>query len=152
PSALAVLRAAACVAWAQPRIGDAAPEWINPWNQRSAVRVASAVRAARLLLQVHDEYGEIDAELHVTRDAIVVEIGGETVSFARPFDAGAFLVRRHDNVVQTAHSGLSLAATVQPKIELSLSHGQIERSGNAILAPLHGVVSQLYVAVGHMVE
>jgi biotin carboxyl carrier protein len=65
---------------------------------------------------------------------------------------GAFLVRRRDDVVQIARNGLALAATVRPTIDMSLSRGHVERSGNAIVAPLHGVVSQLYVAVGESVE
>jgi len=156
---LRTLRAAACVTWAAPRAIDAGAEWVSPWAQRSAVRVTSA---ARLLLHIADEYGETDAEVHVTRGGVAVEIGGATVGFARPAiageiklaangEGGAFRVRQRDGVVQIARDGLAIVATVQPKINMSLSHGQIERSGNAIIAPLHGVVSKLYVESGQSV-
>jgi 3-methylcrotonyl-CoA carboxylase alpha subunit len=159
---LMTLRAAACVSWAAPRVGDAGSEWVSPWAQRSAVRVTSAARPARLLMYLTDEYGEIDAEVHVTRDGIAVEIGGEMIAFSRPAIAsqiklaasdagGAFRIHHRGNVVQIARNGLAIVATVQPKIDMSLSHGHVERSGNEIVAPLHGVVSKLYVAAGEAV-
>ncbi|HMJ97840.1 MAG TPA: biotin carboxylase N-terminal domain-containing protein, partial [Reyranella sp.] len=58
--ALRRLRAAACVSWAEPRMTDATSEWVSPWNRRSAVRVTTAVRPARLPLHAADEYGEVD--------------------------------------------------------------------------------------------
>jgi acetyl/propionyl-CoA carboxylase alpha subunit len=159
---LLTLRAAACVAWAAPRVGDVTAEWISPWAQRSAVRVTSAARPARLLIHVADEYGEADAEVHVTRDGVAVELGGATVTFTRPSvageirlaksgEGGAFRVRQRGGKVQIARDGLAIVATVQPRIDMSLSHGHVQRSGNAIIAPLHGVVSKIYVAAGDMV-
>jgi 3-methylcrotonyl-CoA carboxylase alpha subunit len=159
---LLTLRAAACVTWAAPRVADAAVEWVSPWVQRSAVRVTSAARPAQLLVHIADEYSETDAEVHVTRDGIAVEIGGEKIAFARPTvvgelklatpnTEGIFRVRHRDGVVQIARNGLAIVATVQPKIDMSLSHGHVERSGNEIVAPLHGVVSKLYVAAGEAV-
>ena len=160
---LLTLRAAACAVWAAPSVRHAAPAWVNPWDQRSAVRITSAVRPARLSLHVSDEYGELDADVRVSREGLFVEADGQLISFGRPTHDGeialtgasangSFLVRRRDGVVYVTRDGLALAAKVQPKIEMSLSHGQMERSGNAIVAPLHGVVSRLYVAIGDSVE
>jgi 3-methylcrotonyl-CoA carboxylase alpha subunit/geranyl-CoA carboxylase alpha subunit len=160
---LATLRAAACVAWASPRAGEVDRTWTNPWDQRSALRVTSAVGPARLSLHLSDEYGETDAEVRVSRDTIVVELDSLQVAFAAPSPegeirlvvpdaAGSFLIRRRDGAVHAARNGLTLAATVRPKIEMSLAPGQIEHSSNAIVAPLHGVVSKLYRAVGDTIE
>jgi 3-methylcrotonyl-CoA carboxylase alpha subunit len=85
---LVVLRAAACVTSAAPRVSDVGADWVNPWQQRSGVRVTSAVRPARLSMHVTDEYGEADAEVRISRDAAVVELGGRHITFARPTTAG----------------------------------------------------------------
>jgi 3-methylcrotonyl-CoA carboxylase alpha subunit len=146
---LARLRAAACVAWAQPSVGDAATDWENPWNRRSAVRVTAAVRPARLSLHLADAYGEIEAEVRVNRDGVTVELDGRSITIDPA--AGDVLVRRRDNVIHVARNGLALAATIQPTIEIVRSRGHVERSGNAIEAPLHGVVSRLHVALGDAV-
>jgi len=162
--ALLTLRAAACVAWGTPSRSDASAEWVNPWARRSAVRVTAAVRPARLTLHLADEYGEIEADLRVSRDGIAVELDGRTIAFDAPQGAddamtltapgidGVFFVQRRDGVIRITRDGLALATTVEPKIDRSLSHGHMERSGNAIEAPLHGVVSQLHVALGDTVE
>jgi 3-methylcrotonyl-CoA carboxylase alpha subunit len=163
PSALRMLRAAACAAWSEPRVGDATPSWISPWRQRSAVRVASAAQPARLPLCIADDYGEAEVEVQVDRNEIAVAIDGEVVKFARPTaagdvkhiasdDLGSFTIRRRERVLHVAHNGLALAATIAPKIEVSLSSGHVTHSGNAIAAPLHGVVSKLYLNVGDSVE
>ena len=47
---------------------------------------------------------------------------------------------------------LSLSATIRLRIEMPREQGSLDRSGNAIEAPLHGVVSQLHVALGDTVE
>src|SRR5262249_35817419 len=122
-----------------------------------------AVRRGQVSMHIADEYGETEAEVRVGRDMIEVELDGRTVTFARPTEegeirlvrpdaGGTFLVCRRDGEIQIARRGLAIAATVQPTIDMSLSHGHVERAGNAIVAPLHGVVSKLYVAVGETVE
>ena len=150
------LRAAACVSWAEPQMTDATSEWVSPWNRRSAVRVTTAVRPARLPLHVADEYGEVDAELRVGRDGITVELEDTTIEFALPRKgadiAAGFVQRRQGASVSIARDGLALTATIQPRIEMSRTDGQLERSGNVVEAPLHGVVSKLYVAPGDSVE
>ncbi len=157
------LRAAACAAWSEPRVSDATPSWISPWQQRSAIRVASAAQPARLPLCITDEFGEAEAEVQVGRTEIAVAIDGTVVKFGRltvagdvkhiaSDDLGSFTIRRHERVLYIAHNGVALAATITPKIDMSLSTGHVAHSGNAIAAPLHGVVSRLYLNVGDSVE
>jgi biotin carboxyl carrier protein len=114
------------------------------------------VRPARLPLHATDEYGKVDAELRVGRDGITVELDGATIEFPRP-PTGAdavpdFVRRRQGTAISIACDGLALTATIHPRIEMSRTDGQLERSGNVVEAPLHGVVSKLYVAPGDNVE
>ena len=152
--ALRRLRAAACVSWAATETADIAGQWTSPWRQRTAVRVTSATRPARVALHIVDEYGEADADLRVGRDGIAVEFGGGTIDFQRT-DQGApagYVQQRQGAAISIARDGLALTATIQPQIERSRTDGTLDRSGNDIEAPLHGVVSSLYVALGEKVE
>jgi 3-methylcrotonyl-CoA carboxylase alpha subunit len=161
---LLVLRGAACVVWAQLGMPQLADGWVNPWNRRSAVRVTSAVRPAKVSLHTADEYGEADAEIRVSRDGIVVELNGVAVEFGTPTvdgeaialaparAGGRFIARRNGATVSIARDGLALTCTIHPSIEMPRTHSQLERSGNAIEAPLHGVVSRLHVSLGDAVE
>jgi acetyl/propionyl-CoA carboxylase alpha subunit len=157
------LRAAACVVWAELDGAEPATHWINPWDRRSAVRVTSAVRSAKATLHLADEYGQSDAEVLVGRDGVAVELEGAPVNLGRPtVEDGAiklaspsghpFIARRDGNVVSIAREGQSLSATIRLRIEMPREQGGLEKSGNVIEAPLHGVVSQLHVAVGDTVE
>jgi 3-methylcrotonyl-CoA carboxylase alpha subunit len=158
------LRAAACVVWSQLDTASATPAWISPWQRRSATRVTSAVRPAKVLLRITDEYGETDAELRASRDGIAIEIDGVAVDFEPPKDSGnaitlttagsgePFVARREATAVSIAHRGLALEAAIQPRIDIPRDGGGPERSGNAIEAPLHGVVAKLHVALGDVVE
>jgi 3-methylcrotonyl-CoA carboxylase alpha subunit len=163
PQELLHLRAAACVAWAQLDAVATDTKWVSPWDRRSAVRVTSAVRPAKASIHAADEYGEIDAEVLVSRDSIVVELDGSSVEFAPPSEAGSIklasdpsgapFVARHDSAkVSIARNGLSINATIKLRIDMPRTDGQLERSGNVIEAPLYGVVSQVHVALGDAVE
>ena len=158
------LRAAACVVWSQLDTASGTTAWISPWQRRSATRVTSAVRPAKVLLRIADEYGEADAELRASRDGIVIEIDGVVVDFEPPKGAGdaialtaadssvPFVARRDATTVSIAHQGLALRAAVRPRIDIPRDGGGPERAGNAIEAPLHGVVAKLHVALGDVVE
>jgi 3-methylcrotonyl-CoA carboxylase alpha subunit len=164
PNQLLQLRAAACVVWADLGPTEPASRWVNPWDRRSAVRVTSAVRPAKVSLHLSDEYGEADAEIRASRDGIVVELDGIAVDFELPKAAGdtvtlagasagqSFTARRDGAVVRIARDGLALTSTIQPGIEMPRTDGQHHKSGNTIEAPLHGVVSCLHVALGDAVE
>ena len=158
------LRAAACVVWARLDTAEAADSWVNPWSRRSAVRATSAVRPAQVSIHAEDEYGDVVAEIRVSRDGIVVELEGVSVEFETPTaEAGAitlaltgagglFIARREGDIVHIAREGLALTSLVRPTIEMPRAHGHHDRAGNAIEAPLHGVVSRLHVALGDAVE
>jgi 3-methylcrotonyl-CoA carboxylase alpha subunit len=158
------LRAAACVVWAKLGTTEEAHNWTNPWARRSAVRVTSAVRPAKVSLHLVDEYGEVDTEVRASHDRVSVEIDGISVDFELPKAEGdavtlapaipgrPFVTRRDGAVVHIACGGLSLTSTIRARIDMPRTDGQHGKSGNAIEAPLHGVVSQLYVALGDAVE
>jgi 3-methylcrotonyl-CoA carboxylase alpha subunit len=157
------LRAAACVIWAGFDGAAPAAQWINPWDRRSAIRVTSAVRPAKASLHLADEYGQTDAEVLVGREGIAVELEGASLNLGRPtIDGDAitlaspsghpFIARRDGNAVSITREGLSLTATIRLRIEMPREQGHLEKSGNVIEAPLHGVVSQLHVALGDIVE
>ena len=63
-----------------------------------------------------------------------------------------FVARRNGTTVSIAHQGLALTAAIRPRIDIPRDGGGPERSGNAIEAPLHGVVAKLHVALGDIVE
>ena len=160
---LRTLRSAACVVWAELDSAEPAAHWVNPWDRRSAIRVTSAVRPAKVSLHLSDEYGQIDAEVLVGRDGIVVELEGASVNLGHPVVEGGsiklasasghpFIARRDGAVVSIAREGLSLSATIRLRIEMPREQGGLEKSGNVIEAPLHGVVSQLHVAIGDTVD
>jgi biotin carboxyl carrier protein len=119
---------------------------------------------AKVLLRIDDEYGEADAELRASREGIAIEIDGVVVEFELPKAHGGaitliaagssapFVARRDDTTVSIAHRGLALKAAIRPRIEIPRDGGGLEHSGNAVEAPLHGVVAKLYVALGDVVE
>jgi 3-methylcrotonyl-CoA carboxylase alpha subunit len=158
------VRAAACVAWAQLGAAHANTRWISPWDRRSAVRVTSAVRPAKVSLHIADEYGDVAAEVLVSRDSVVVELDGAQVEFTLPSvergliklvsdTSGSSFVARHDGAkVSIAREGLAINATIRLRIEMPRSVSQLDRAGNVIEAPLYGVVSQLHVELGDAVE
>jgi acetyl/propionyl-CoA carboxylase alpha subunit len=158
------LRAAGCVVWSQLDTATATSSWISPWQRRSATRVTSAVRLAKVLLRINDEYGEADAELSASREGIVIEIDGVVVDFEPPKAYGGFITllapgssapfvaQRDNTTVSIAHQGLALKAAIRPRIDIPRDGGGLEHSGNAVEAPLHGVVAKLHVALGDVVE
>jgi 3-methylcrotonyl-CoA carboxylase alpha subunit len=164
PADLTMLRAAAAAFWLQPVADDAETAWASPWAQRSAVRVMASQRPARTTLHLSDEYGDSDVEIMVGRAGMTAEIGGTAVALganacdgrSMTLSAAApetpFTVRREGNLVQITRDGMAIAARIESKIDLPRAPGSSDRGGNIIDAPLHGVVSQIFVAVGDAVE
>jgi 3-methylcrotonyl-CoA carboxylase alpha subunit len=164
PASLTMLRAAAAAFWLQPASPGPETAWTSPWARRSAVRVMASERPARTTLHVSDEYGECDVDIIVGRTGIKAEIGGTAVTLGTIScdntamtlsDAGreTALVFQHDgDLIRIARNGLAISARVKLKIDLPRAPGTNDRGGNVIDAPLHGVVSQIFVAVGDTVE
>ena len=61
-------------------------------------------------------------------------------------------VRKDGDRIEIARKGLAINATVALVIDTPRGLASMEQRGNLIDAPLHGMVSQLYVAVGDTVE
>ena len=95
---------------------------------------------------------------------VTAEIGGTTVALGTISCAGTqmilsaagsetvFVVERDGNLVQITRNGMAISAAIELKIDLPRAPGTNDRGGNVIDAPLHGVVSQVFVAVGDEVE
>jgi len=125
--------------------------------------VMASQRPARTTLHLSDEYGDSDVEIMVGRAGMTAEIGGTAVALgAIACDRNSmilsdapgtpFIVRREGNLVQITRDGMAIATRIELKIDLPRAPGSSERGGNIIDAPLHGVVSQIFVAVGDAVE
>jgi 3-methylcrotonyl-CoA carboxylase alpha subunit len=161
---LTTLRAAAAAFWLQQGSAESEMAWTSPWARRSAVRVMASERPAHTTLHLSDEYGDSDVDISVGRTGIKAEIGGTPVMLGSIScdstrmtlsDAGretAFVVQRDGNLVRIAHNGMAISTRIELKIDLPRAPGTSERGGNVIDAPLHGVVSQIFVAVGDTVE
>ena len=67
-------------------------------------------------------------------------------------DTAPFVVRRNGAALSIAKNGLAITTTIQPRIDIPRTDEHPDRSGNAIEAPLHGVVSRLHVSLGDTVE
>ncbi|MCZ7659276.1 MAG: ATP-grasp domain-containing protein [Xanthobacteraceae bacterium] len=157
PAELRRLRAAAAAAWILP--GAEASGWQNPWMRRSAMRVTRSTRPATADLRLLDEYGEAELRVRDGRDGLAVEVDGELVELGRisregdrlVTQQGEFPLRRVGDRVMIARGGLAIDATVGLRIEAAQHGGEPERAGNRVAAPLHGVISQIYVAKGDTV-
>src|SRR4029079_16777937 len=111
-----------------------------------------------------DEYGDVDVDISVGRTGIMAEVAGSAVTLGSVSldgstlflsDAGqdtAYAVRRDGELVRIARNGMAIGARIGLKIDLPRSPGSSDRGGNIIDAPLHGVVAQIFVAVGDEVE
>jgi biotin carboxyl carrier protein len=150
--------AAAC--WLTP-VGDAPAEaWTNPWIRRTGVRVTGSVRPATTDLLLIDDYGEVEVQASRGRDGLSVLIDGEVVALGdvavqahRLVTSGeAVAARKHGDQIEIARNGLTINAMVTMVIDAPRGLADVEKGGNVIDAPLHGMVSQLYVAVGDRVE
>jgi 3-methylcrotonyl-CoA carboxylase alpha subunit len=146
---LTMLRATAAALWL--REDDETPGFTSPWVRRSAVRVTAAVRPASVALHLSDDYGDSDVTITVDRDGTHAEIDGNTVSLGADIEA-TFVAQRDGDTIHIARNGLTISAKIALKIDLPRGHGTHDRGGNVIEAPLHGVVSQINVAVGDAVE
>jgi 3-methylcrotonyl-CoA carboxylase alpha subunit len=164
PWGLTTLRAAAAAFWLQPVEAEPQTAWTSPWAQRSAVRVMASERPATTTLHVTDEYGDGDVDILAGRSGIEVRVGeaavvlgaitcdGATMTLTQGEEETTFAVQRDGDLVRITRHGMAISANVKLKIDLPRAPGSNERGGNIIDAPLHGVVAQIFVAVGDTVE
>jgi 3-methylcrotonyl-CoA carboxylase alpha subunit len=164
PAGLTMLRAAAAAFWLQPAEAEPQTAWISPWAQRSAVRVMASERPATATLHVTDEYGDSEVDILAARGGIEAHVSGTAVALGAITCDGAtmtlsaagqdtiFAVQCDGDLVRITRNGMAISASVKLKIDLPRAPGSNERGGNIIDAPLHGVVAQIFVAVGDTVE
>ena len=100
----------------------------------------------------------------VGRTGITAEVAGSAVTLGSVSlddstlilsNAGqdtAYAVQRDGDLVRIARNGMAIGARIGLKIDLPRAPGGSDRGGNIIDAPLHGVVAQIFVAVGDEVE
>jgi 3-methylcrotonyl-CoA carboxylase alpha subunit len=122
------------------------------------------VRPATTDLLLIDEYGEVELQacygrggISVLIDDHAVELGAVVVDENRLVVTGALghetvAARRDGDRVEIARNGLAINVTIMLAIDAPRSVGGMEQRGNLIDAPLHGMVSHLYVAIGDAVE
>jgi biotin carboxyl carrier protein len=110
-----------------------------------------------------DDYGEVELQVRRGRAGVSVMIEGETVELGNltgkhgrlTIDSarGPELIsvcRRRDGV-EIARSGLAISTRIALKVDTRRDHGQLDLGGNALAAPLHGLISEIYVATGDAV-
>jgi 3-methylcrotonyl-CoA carboxylase alpha subunit len=164
PAGLTMLRAAAAAFWLQPAQAESQTAWTSPWAQRSAMRVMASERPATTTLHVTDEHGDSDVDILAGRSGIEARVGeaavalgaitcdGATMTLSQAGQETTFAVQRDGDLVRITRHGMAISASVKLKIDLPRAPGSNERGGNIIDAPLHGVVAQIFVAVGDTVE
>jgi acetyl-CoA carboxylase biotin carboxylase subunit len=163
PVELRILRAAAAAYWLSRRPDEDASGWQNPWTRLGGFRPTGSVRPATSDLVLADDYGEVELQVRRSRVGFSVLIEGETVELGHlsgengrlVIDAAhgpeAMRVHRREDGVDIARSGLAVSATIALKVDTRRDRGQPELSGNAVAAPLHGLISQIHVGKGDAV-
>ncbi|MDI1346646.1 MAG: biotin carboxylase N-terminal domain-containing protein [Pseudolabrys sp.] len=161
---LRILRAMAAARWLLPTGNELPDAWSNPWTRRDGVRVTGSVRPATTDLLLIDEYGEVELQASRGRDGMSMLIDGQVIALGDvAVDAGRLVtigergqetvpVRKDGDRIEIARKGLAINAKVALVIDTPRGLASMEQRGNIIDAPLHGMVSQLYVAVGDVVE
>ncbi len=157
------LRAAAAVAWlAAP--AAASETWRNPWLGQRPLRVTAAARPAQVAVMLEDEYGSSEILLRYGRDGIVATLGDAEVALGRAVYAPDRLqlagpdgeiclpLHREGDIIRIAHAGLAIVARLGLKVAAIRASEQDKPNGNRIDAPLHGLITQIHVAVGDAVE
>jgi 3-methylcrotonyl-CoA carboxylase alpha subunit len=167
PLELRIMRAVAAAYWLSPKPSqtsdDNADGWKNPWTTRGALRVTGSVRPATSDLLLVDDHGEVELQVRHGRSGFSVAIEGETVELGHLARKNGCLiidaahgpevigVHRRDDGVAIARSGLAISARIALKVDIRHDHGHFDLGGNALAAPLHGLISEIYVAKGDAV-
>jgi 3-methylcrotonyl-CoA carboxylase alpha subunit len=162
---LRLLRAASTAAWLVKEQGAAETgEWKNPWLRQHPVRVTASARSARSTVMLTDEYGAAEIEIRYGRDGVEAMIDGEITMLGGFVCSGDNLtmapegrqetlsVYRDGGKICVARHGLTISADMVLKSEAQRASDADARSGNRVDAPLHGLITQIHVAVGDRVE
>jgi len=143
---LRLLRAAAAIHWLCGAEKPAETGWSSPWLRHSATRVTAAVRPAHVDLLLTDEYGTCEAQVLVGRERTRVLIDGQSL------EPGILpLTHRDGDKISLAHNGLAISAVIGLKVDTPRAGEGLDLGGNQISAPLHGMISQIFVSVGEAV-
>lgn len=165
PEELRLLRAAAALAWLLPGVPEqAAAGWVSPWLQRRPLRLTAAARPASVSLLQSDEYGDCEIELLFQRGQVRARVDGELVELGVVHaEAGAICISpagqtetlpclRQGNNIGITRAGLAISARSVLKSEAVRESDTATLAGNRVNAPLHGVISQIHVAVGDSIS
>lgn len=150
------LRAAAAAAWIMRSAVAPGADWSSPWLSARSLRVTRSVRPATADVRISDEYGEAHAQVRDGRDGICVDIDEEAIELGAVTlagdrlhtEVGAFAIAGDGGRVMVAGSGCAIDAVVSLRIDATNGRQDSERAGNNVTAPLHGLVSQILVAIG----
>ncbi len=162
---LRLLRAAAATTWLmkEPSVPETT-EWTNPWLRQRPVRVMASARAARSTVMLTDEYGAAEIELRYGRGGVEAMMDGEVIWLGVVAGSGDDLTIAPEGRTETLHvcrdgsriciarNGLAISADLVLKSEAQRASDADARSGNRVDAPLHGLITQVHVAVGDHVE
>ncbi|MBL8571707.1 MAG: ATP-grasp domain-containing protein [Phreatobacter sp.] len=143
-ASLKQLRAEAAAAWAtaQPTIVD------DPWERRSAFRVTSSGRPAKVEVLLSDDFGEVAVTvLKRPGDTRVAFDDGTTVVAGQPA-----LIRVAPSEVEAALAALVIKARASLAIDATTDVASEGADENRLSAPLPGVVTQLFAVPGAVVE
>jgi 3-methylcrotonyl-CoA carboxylase alpha subunit len=142
------LRAAAALAWLPINDEPAGKEdtWVSPWLRYKATRVTASARPVHIDLLLHDEYGSCELQVLVGRNDCQVLVDG---ALASPVPTPRF--QRTEKGLSITKHGLAITAAIELKVDASRVGDGLELGGNQVNAPLHGVVSQIYVSAGDTV-
>lgn len=151
--------AARAAAAASPFLGNPDPT-ASVWQRRTGFRVSGSRRAASLSLEVADEYGSSSVLLKAQAGAVsalVDEMQFDLGSLERPLTSVAGAPARFSldgERVYASVSGLAISAKVSTAVDAPRETEEVAAShlGNALTAPLPGVVSHLPIKVGDPVE
>ncbi|ADZ69498.1 acetyl/propionyl/methylcrotonyl-CoA carboxylase subunit alpha [Polymorphum gilvum] len=155
PQGVDRLRALAAAIWA-----TRLPAAQSPWQERGGFRVTGARRPASVELELSDDHGTASARLTLGPDGFALRIDDRDIVLG-PLDLGSGPVevggapvafRCADDVVHLSHRGLAASVRLRPAIDVDRSATLSAASDGTVVAPLHGLVTDISVSAGERVE
>ena len=162
---LATLRAAAAYLYLNVQARESETP-ANPWHARSAFRIMGVAHPAQSIVHLADEFGAADVDVQIADGSVHARIGETAITLssvaigvgALSFEANgaqcSVTFRQHADGLSVALNGLSLTAKAHLKIDAALTGGDQSEapSGNSLVAPLPGTVTNIFVADGQSVK